>query len=62
MKVLVLGASGMLGNAALRVLSESSDLDVVGSVRSQATGELMARGLAEKLVVAGDLEKHDALV
>ena len=35
MNVLVLGASGMLGNAMIRVLSEKNSLKVFGSIRSQ---------------------------
>jgi dTDP-4-dehydrorhamnose reductase len=37
MKILVLGASGMLGNAMIRVLSEKSDLQVYGTVRSESS-------------------------
>jgi dTDP-4-dehydrorhamnose reductase len=35
MRVLVLGASGMLGNAMLQVLSEEPDWDVYGTLRSE---------------------------
>ena len=34
MKILVLGASGMIGNTVLRVLSENGDWHVYGTVRS----------------------------
>ena len=34
MKILVFGASGMLGNAMIRVLSENKDWEVYGTVRS----------------------------
>ena len=45
MRVLVLGASGMLGNAMLRVLSEQHDLVVHGTLRSPnlALQELVPR-------------------
>ena len=35
MKVLVLGASGMLGNAIFRVLSDVSDWQSIGSLSKQ---------------------------
>ena len=35
MKIVVLGASGMIGNAMLRVLSEHKDMQVIGTVRSK---------------------------
>ena len=34
--ILVLGASGLLGNAVLRVLAQSPALNVVGTLRSDA--------------------------
>ena len=36
MRILVLGMSGMLGNAAYRVLREEFRLDVHGTARSEA--------------------------
>jgi dTDP-4-dehydrorhamnose reductase len=33
MKILIIGASGMLGNAMLRLLSNSNELDVLGTIR-----------------------------
>lgn len=57
MKVLVLGASGMIGSTMLRVLSENVDWQVFGSVRG--TG---LHGLAGCTLVAGiDLANPDHL-
>ncbi|MDH5632658.1 MAG: SDR family oxidoreductase [Gammaproteobacteria bacterium] len=62
MKVLVFGASGMLGNAVMRVLSESADLDVYGSVRSGAAKKYFPEAIAAKLITGVDVENHDSLV
>ena len=62
MKVLVLGASGMLGNAVMRVLSESAALDVVGTLRSAAGRRDFAPAIADKMLVGIDVEHSDALV
>lgn len=60
--VLILGASGMLGSAALRVFAESSEYEVVGSIRSNAVKSLFTAGLHKHLVVGGDIETPDALI
>lgn len=62
MKVLVLGANGMLGNAVFRVLSEKEDWEVFGTVRSGEMTTLVSPKRAERLVVGCDVEKDDALV
>lgn len=63
MKVLVLGATGLLGNAMFRVLSENSDGDVYGTVRSAEVKKLFAQPqVGQRLVLTGDLENHDHLV
>lgn len=62
MRVLVLGASGMLGNAMVRVLSETPDLEVFGTVRSAGAGRFFAPAIAERLIAGVDVEQHDALV
>ena len=56
MRVLVLGATGMLGFALLRVLSEKDEFHVFGSVRSNAARMLFTPELAENLVIAANLE------
>lgn len=61
MKVLVLGASGMLGNAVLRLLSESDGYEVFGSVRSAAAMRLLPSALSERIVTGVDVENQDSL-
>lgn len=60
-KVLILGASGMLGSAALRIFAESKEFEVVGSIRSQSTRLLFPVDLQRYLVEAGDIDSQDAL-
>lgn len=60
-KVLILGASGMLGSAALRVFAESGEFEVIGSIRSHSSRALFPVDLQKHLVVAGDVENQDAL-
>lgn len=62
MKILVLGASGMLGSAVLRTLSEKEDWDVFGTVRSSSAARFFSTAIAERLVAGCDVENHDALV
>lgn len=62
MKVLVLGASGMIGSTVLRVLSEKSELEVFGSIRDSAVKRFFNPAVSERLIVAGDAENQDDLV
>lgn len=41
MKVLILGANGMLGSALLRYLARNPRLDVVGTIRTSATSAIL---------------------
>lgn len=61
MRVLVLGASGMLGNAVFRVLSEKEDWEVFGTVRSGDVKSFFPPKLGERLVAGCDMENHDIL-
>lgn len=61
MKILVLGASGMLGSAMLRVLSEGPGFEVVGTVRSAAAKRFFDAAIAERLLVGVDVENLDSL-
>lgn len=61
MKVLILGASGMLGNAMFRVLSQNPALDVVATARSASVRRSFAPELAQKIVVGVDVESQDSL-
>lgn len=55
MKVLILGASGLLGNMVFRSLSESVDLEVYGTVRSEHVCDLFLDNLRGHLIVVKDL-------
>jgi dTDP-4-dehydrorhamnose reductase len=60
-KVLVLGASGMLGNAMLRVFAQSEGYAAWGSVRSKNTARLLPRALKDRVTCGVDAENVDAL-
>ena len=62
MRILVLGASGMLGNAALRVMDEKQDWEVFGTVRSANVSQFFSDQFAERLIVGCDVKNHDTLV
>lgn len=62
MKVLVFGASGMIGSAMFRVLSEKKEWEVRGTLRSNAWKHFFPETLAGKLIPDVDVERHDALV
>ncbi|MBB4522300.1 UNVERIFIED_ORG: dTDP-4-dehydrorhamnose reductase [Rhizobium sophorae] len=62
MKVLVLGVSGMLGNAMFRKLSESQSMEVYGTARSAATKRFFPNELADRIVCNLDIENYDSLV
>jgi dTDP-4-dehydrorhamnose reductase len=62
MKILVLGVSGMLGNAMFRVLSEAWGSSVVGTARSEAARRHFPAELAARIVTGVDVENHDSLV
>lgn len=62
MRILVLGASGMLGNAVLRVMDEKQDWEVFGTVRSNNVNRLFSDRVAQRLITGCDVENHDALV
>lgn len=60
-KMLILGATGMLGNAVLRVFAQSPDFDVVGSVRNTGMLKYLPAGLAEHVLSGVDVENIDSL-
>ena len=61
MKILILGASGMLGNAAIRVLSEKADWQVHGTVRSEGSKRHFQESIAKRLLAGVDVEQQDSL-
>jgi dTDP-4-dehydrorhamnose reductase len=62
MKVLVFGASGMIGSAMFRVLSAKTGWQVWGTLRSEDKKQFFSGKQQDKLVAGVDVEKHDALV
>lgn len=61
-RVLVIGASGMLGNAVLRLFSQSPNYEVFGSVRSSAVRRLLPENLQPNLIDGVDVEHADSLM
>jgi dTDP-4-dehydrorhamnose reductase len=59
--VLVLGASGMLGNAVLRVFAKSPDFSAIGSVRSSRARCLLPAALQCTVITGVDVENPDSL-
>ncbi|MEI6300021.1 MAG: SDR family oxidoreductase [Betaproteobacteria bacterium] len=62
MKVLVFGASGMIGSAMVRVLSEETDWQVWGTLRTGDAQRFFSPVIRDRLVVGIDVEAQDALV
>ena len=62
MKVLVLGASGMLGSAMVRVLSENNNLEVFGSIRSKKIKKYFGKKISKRLVECKDVTNYNNLV
>jgi dTDP-4-dehydrorhamnose reductase len=62
MKVLVLGASGMLGSAMVRVLSENDNLEVFGSIRSKKVKTLFSLNISDHLVQCNDVTNYSDLI
>lgn len=61
MRILVLGVSGMLGNAMLRVLSERADLQVFGTARSGVAKHFFSPEIVKRVITGVDVENQDAL-
>jgi dTDP-4-dehydrorhamnose reductase len=60
--VLVLGASGMLGNAVMRFFAESPGYSVRGSVRSSVAMQLLPESLHERIICGVDIDSPDSLL
>jgi dTDP-4-dehydrorhamnose reductase len=60
-KVLVLGAGGMLGNAVFRYFAESQGLEVVGTLRSGRALSFFSESHRRKLLTHVDVENFDSL-
>ena len=62
MRILVLGASGLLGNTVFRLMSEKPDWVVFGSLRTEGSKKLFPVPLAQRLVVGVDALNRDSLI
>jgi dTDP-4-dehydrorhamnose reductase len=62
MKLLVIGASGMIGSTMLRVLSERTDWTVSGTVRDANAIHFFSDAIASRLIAGVDVEHTDTLV
>lgn len=60
-KILVLGASGMLGNAVLRYFAAHTQHDVVGSIRAEDARALLPPNVQDNVVSAGSVDDPDML-
>jgi dTDP-4-dehydrorhamnose reductase len=61
-RVLVLGATGMLGNAILRFFAQSTGFIAFGSARSNRALQLLPAYLSDWVVCGVDVENIDSLV
>lgn len=62
MNVLILGATGLLGNAMFRVLSEKEGLRVFGTIRDQRMRQFFSQELSNQLLLVENLEEQAQLV
>jgi dTDP-4-dehydrorhamnose reductase len=61
-KILVLGASGMLGSSVIRVLSMTSSWQVYGTVRSECSKKFFSSEIAVRLLPGLDVDQYDTLM
>ena len=59
--ILVLGASGMLGNAVLKFFAASKDYAVKGAVRSKSTVQLFPKNVRNLILSGLDIDDNDGL-
>jgi dTDP-4-dehydrorhamnose reductase len=59
--ILVLGASGMLGNALLRFFSESEGFTTVGTVRSARAAAMLPEALRKNVIAGIDVQDVDSV-
>jgi dTDP-4-dehydrorhamnose reductase len=60
-RVLVLGASGMLGNAVFRLFAQSPSFLTMGSLRSNNLLRYLAKDLHDRVICGVDVENFDSL-
>lgn len=62
MRIMVLGVTGMLGNAMFRVLAETAEHEAYGTARSNSAGRYFGNIFAKQIVSGVDVENYDSLV
>ena len=62
MKVIVLGANGMIGSTMLRILARQAGWQVFGTVRSESVLGRVPLEMASRLISGVDLTNSDALI
>lgn len=60
-RILILGASGMLGNACLRLFAQSGGIEAYGTVRSSSAARLVSNPVRDRLLVGVDVLDVDQL-
>jgi dTDP-4-dehydrorhamnose reductase len=60
-RILVLGASGMLGHAVLRTMTEADNHEVWGTLRNPSAARHFSPAIASRLISGVDVETSDAL-
>lgn len=61
MKIMVLGATGMLGNAVVRVMAENAEHDVVAVSRSSGAERFFPKGIAVAFATGFSAENDESL-
>lgn len=62
MKILVVGASGMIGSTVLRVLSEKQGWQVFGTIRDENVKRFFTESIGKRLLSGIDVERQDCLI
>lgn len=62
MRILVLGAGGMIGSNMLRILSEKKEWQVFGSFRGGEVKKFFSSDISDRLIPRIDVEKQNDLV
>jgi dTDP-4-dehydrorhamnose reductase len=62
MKILILGAGGMLGHTMFRIFADDSTHEVFGTARADLVRSHFGDRAAQRLLTGVDVEKHDSLV
>jgi len=62
MKVLVIGASGMIGSTIVRVIAENKDWEIYGTIRYETVKQFFAPKVRENFLTNVDVTNYDSLV